>query len=431
MGAGTSLGGPLLGGPLGRGPRAKFRWTAFVLAVTSVGAAVPTPLYPIYESRFDFSAGVLGLVFASYTVGVLLTLFLVAPQAERIGRRPLLYVGMILTAAAAAVFVFANGVVALALARLVSGLAVGATTSVATAAMSDLEPHRDQHHVARVAVAANFGGFAIAVLLSGFLVQFAPHPTELPFLLPLLGAAVGIGAVRFLPETAPEVGVPLRSNIQRISVPREIRRPFWVAAGGIAACYSIYGFFAALVPSYLRSGLGDSSPFAAGALVALMFGTAAAIQLATPQIRDRRALLFGFPVLLATLVALVLILPLEAWAATAVVTFVLGAGVGLTFMGSTTLADRICTEDDRDEVLAGFYAAGYLALAVPTIGVAEASGLVGLTEAGVALGTVVAAAVALLYAETLRTPTPPGGGGRPRDPAPTVDVRQTRGSSNP
>ena len=58
---------------------------------------------------------------------------------------------------AAISFESATDVLWLALARFIAGFVLGATTSVATAAMSDLEPYRDQHHVV-VAVAANFGG---------------------------------------------------------------------------------------------------------------------------------------------------------------------------------------------------------------------------------------------------------------------------------
>ncbi len=164
------------------GPRGAFRWTAYTLAATSFAAAIPTPLYPLYEQRLHFSAGVLGLAFAAYTPGVFLTLFFVAPHAEQLGRRNLLYVGMAFTILAAIVFESATDVLWLALARFIAGFAVGATTSVATAAMSDLEPYRDQHHVARVAVAANFGGFAIGATLSGFLaeVRSGPNAARLP-----------------------------------------------------------------------------------------------------------------------------------------------------------------------------------------------------------------------------------------------------------
>jgi MFS family permease len=363
---------------------------------------------------FQFSSGVLGLVFGAYTLGVLVTLFLVAPQGERVGRKKLLYLAMGLTALGGLVFAFAPGVLWLTLARAICGLGVGATSSVATAAMSDLEPNQDQHHVARVAVAANFGGFAIGVVASGMVVQFAPYPTHLAYLLPLIACGIGFLAVYVTPETASAIGSKARFKIQSIAVPAALRRPFWVAAVGIAACYSIYGLFAALIPSYVRQGLGILSPLAAGGIVALMFGTAALMQLATPQIHDRRALLLGFPLLLGSLIALVLILPLATWSFLLLVSVGLGGAVGLTFMGSVTLVDRVAPEGDRGEMLAGFYSAGYLALAIPTIGVAEASESIGLTNAGVIFGSVLAVAVAVLYVTAYRTPTPPGGGGRPR-----------------
>ncbi len=395
-----------------------FRWTAYLLAVTAVGAAVPTPLYPIYESRFGFAAGTLGVIFAGYTAGVLLLLFFVAPQAEYVGRRRLLALGMVLTAFASVDFAFSNGVLLLALGRLVSGLAVGATTSVAAATMADLEPNRDQHHVARVAVAANFGGFAIAVLASGLLVQFVPDATQLPYVLPFAASLLGLLALRHLPETATAIGEHPKHRVQRISIPPRVRRSFWVAAGGIAACYALYGLFAALVPSYLRVGLSLSSPALAGGVVALMFGTAAVVQLFTSEIRDRRALLVGFPLLLASVVALVVALGLSAGILLGAVTVVLGAAVGLTFMGSTTLADRIASESERGELLAGFYSTGYLSLALPTVGVAVAASFVGLPDAAIVLGALVALLVAVLYVATVRTPTPAGGGGRPRDSPP-------------
>jgi predicted MFS family arabinose efflux permease len=397
-----------------RDSRGPFRGTAYALAVTSFAAAIPTPLYPVYEQEFHFSATVLGLMFAAYTPGVLLTLLLVAPTAEQVGRKRLLYLGMGLAALGAAVFALAPGVAWLALARVISGLAVGATTSVATAAMTDLEPNRDQHHVARVAVAANLGGFAVGVSLSGLLVQYAPSPAHLVFLLPIIASVIGVLVVRATPETAPRFGAPGPFHVQRIAVPPELRRAFWVSVGGITACYSIYGLFAALIPSYVREGLGIQSPVVAGGIVALMFGMAAATQLGTGQIRDRRALVAGLPFLLAALVALVLILGAGSWPLLVTVTAVLGAAVGLTFMGSVTLVDRIAPEDQRGEILAGFYSAGYLAVAVPTIGIAVASEQIGLTDAGILFGTVLGGTVAALWWLTYRTPTPPGGGGRPR-----------------
>jgi MFS family permease len=109
----------------------------------------------------------------------------------------------------------------------------------------------------------------------------------------------------------------------------------------------------------------------------------------------------------------------------------LGFALGLTFMGSVTLVDRVCPPAKRGEILAGFYSAGYLALSVPTVGVALASEQIGLTAAGIGFASLLAVAVAFLYWGTYRTPTPPGGGGRPRESRPSQDPGSTSGGGGP
>jgi predicted MFS family arabinose efflux permease len=394
--------------------RGGFRRTAYVLGLTSFVGGIPTPLYAGYAERFHFSAGTLGVIFGSYTLGVFLTLFFLAPHARRFGRRTLLAVAMGLTMAACTSYVLATGVDGLILARVFSGLAVGATTSVATAAMSDLEPNHDDHHVARVAVGANFGGFAVGALLSGLLATYAPYPYALVYVVAIAGSATGLWALHSTRETVAPLLPGEHAPDQRIFVPKELRPSFWVATGAIIACYSIYGLFGALIPSFVHSSLSVGSPAVTGAVVGAMFGCAALTQLATAQIRDRRSLLLGIPWLIGSLAVLGLVLRVPSWGLLAVVVVVIGVGVGLTFMGSGTLIDRLTTPANRDPILAGFYIAAYLALSVPTIGVAEASDRIGLTTAGLLFVGVLMVLLAFLGVRTYRTPTPPGGGGRPR-----------------
>ncbi|HXW67554.1 MAG TPA: MFS transporter [Thermoplasmata archaeon] len=400
-------------GPGSRGP---FRRVAFALAVTAFGAGAPTPVYALYESRFGFGSGVLGLVFGAYTLGVVATMLLVAPTSDRVGRRPVLFLGMVLSALSGLLFAFAGGVLALAAARIVSGLCVGATTSTATAAMASLIPDGDQHHVARVAVAANFGGVASGVAVSGLLVAYAPDPTRLIFVLLIALSALGAVAIATVPETVHAPSPRGIFHARRPRVPAALARSFGIAAIGLATCYAIYGFFAALAPTFLRTELGVGGPATIGLVVATMFALAALAQLALAEVRDRRALLLGFPLLLVALALfaaalLVASLPLLLAAAA-----LLGTGVGCAYMGSVTLIDRVSPEAGRGEILSMFYLVGYLALAVPTVGVAFASEAVGLGAAEAAFGAVLGAFVAFAYATTIATPTPPGGEGRPRAP---------------
>jgi MFS family permease len=393
--------------PSGRGP---FRRVAFALGVTAFGAGIPTPLYAVYEGRYGFGSGVLAVVFAAYTVGVLATMFLVAPLSDAIGRKPVLHLGMILTAVSGVAFIFATGAAGLAVARIISGLAVGATTSTATAAMARLEPNLDQHHVARVSVAANFGAVALGILVSGLMVAYLPDPTVLVFLLLIAIALVGMLAIAPIPETAELVRGPAR----RLRVPPDIRKPFGIAALAVAACYAIYGFFAALAPTFVRQGLSLGGPIPSALVVASMFGAAAATQLATAQLRDRRALLLGFPLLVVGLAVLAVALVTVSIAVLGVAALLLGIAVGCAYMGSVTLIDRVAPEDRRGEVLSAFYLLGYVALAVPTIGVGFAAQPFGLGASAAAFGITLGLFAVAGGVATFRTPTPPGGGGRPR-----------------
>ncbi len=391
-----------------------FRFAAFSLAVTAFGAGIPTPLYVVYQHEFHFDALVLAAIFGSYTLGVLVTMLFVAPLSDVVGRKPVLYLGMVLTGASAIVFILADGVAMLALARAVSGLAVGATTSTATAAMASLEPRRDQHHVARVSVAANFGAVASGILLSGFLSVYAPAPTTLIFLVLVAASGLGVAAVAATPERVPRQPGERRLHRQRLVVPPSIRGPFLVAAGALAACYSIYGFFGALAPTFLRDVLAVDNRAAAAGVVAILFGGAALVQLGLGEVRDRRALLLGLPIMLVALVALVIALPLSSLPLLIAAAALLGTGIGFVYMGSVTLIDRVAPVALRGEILSAFFVVGYLALAIPTVGVGIAADRIGLAGAAVAFGIALGVFAAALLVTTSFTPTPPGGEGRPR-----------------
>ncbi|MDE1819345.1 MAG: MFS transporter [Euryarchaeota archaeon] len=394
-----------------RGP---FRRIAYVLAVTAFGAGVPTPLYSIYQREYAFSSTVLAAIFASYTVGVLLTMFLLAPQADLVGTRPILYVGMLLTVLSGVLFLLANGVLALAAARFVSGLAVGATTGTATVSMTHREPHLDKHHVARVAVGANFGAVATGILVSSLSVAYLPDPRQLVYVFLVASALLGLLAIRVTPPHYHPGPGATRLRIRHISVPRSIRAPFWISAGGVAACYAIYGFFASLAPAAVREATGIA-PFEASAFVSVMFAGAAIVQIFLGQVRDRDALLLGLPMLALSLLLFVLSLPLASLPVLLGSGVLMGVAVGYVYMGAVTLVDRVAPDAVGGEVLSGFFLTGYLSLAVPTLGTAFLADHVGAAASGTAFGLALGVFVLLTYLATRRTSLPPGGEGRPHE----------------
>lgn len=397
---------------------------AYVLGVTAFGAGLPTPLYAVYQHEYGFSSLVLGGIFATYAGGVLLTMFFLAPQSDVIGTRPVLYIGMAFTGLAGVVFIFANGALWLAVARFISGLAVGAITSTATVSMTNREPNHDKHHVARVAVGANFGGVATGVLLSSVAVAVFPDPTQTVFLFLILAAGVAMGLLLVTPRRYHGPHRTESVRIERISVPKDLRGPFWVSVGGLTSCYAIYGFFASLAPTAVRQAT-NLPAFEAAAFVAIMFGCAALIQIFLGQVRDRNALLYGLPLLVLALVLFIVALPLGSIPLLITGGILMGIAVGFVYMGSVTLIDRVAPDNLRGEILSGFHFSGYTALAIPTLCLALVANILGVVVSGAVFGASLGIFVFMTYLATRRTTLPAGGGGRTRGPRETTITEGT------
>ena len=71
------------------------RTSAFWLLATTGGvvmfaSAAPSPLYPVYQQLWGFSAATLTLVFAVYVGALLLSLLTVGVLSDHVGRRPVI-----------------------------------------------------------------------------------------------------------------------------------------------------------------------------------------------------------------------------------------------------------------------------------------------------------------------------------------------------
>ena len=112
---------------------------AAAFLVTMVGTTMPTPLYPLYEQRFGFGSLVVTVVFATYAVGVGTALVVLGGLSDRIGRRPVLLLGLVFALLSSLVFLIPVEP-ALFVGRLLSGLSAGIFTGTATATIIDLAP---------------------------------------------------------------------------------------------------------------------------------------------------------------------------------------------------------------------------------------------------------------------------------------------------
>ena len=183
---------------------ASARWpvvvVGYVFTAVMLGGTVPAPLYPFYADALGLSPLDVTVVFSAYAVGTLTALLLGGGLSDRVGRRPVLTLAVLVAVLSTLVFLAWPTFPGLLLARVLSGLSVGLTTGTATAALAELHP--DRRTATTLATVANMGGLGLGPVLAGVIAEHLPGPTSTPFwaFLVVLLPAVALAVV---PETGP------------------------------------------------------------------------------------------------------------------------------------------------------------------------------------------------------------------------------------
>src|SRR5918998_1214740 len=177
-------------------PRLAYAHVAAVIGLALFASGTPSPLYGTYRELWGFSPVVLTLVYATYAFGVLAALLLAGRLSDEIGRRPVLLAALGTLMATTVLFMFADSTLWLFLARGIQGVATGLALGAASAALLDLHPKRNPAQVGLTNGVVSAGGMGLGVLLSATLVELAPAPRVLPYVVLLvLFAGLGVFAL--------------------------------------------------------------------------------------------------------------------------------------------------------------------------------------------------------------------------------------------
>lgn len=360
-------------------------FAAVTLAGMLAGSAAPTPLYHFYQESWSLPPVMLTIIFAIYALVLLATLLTVGSLSDFIGRRAVIFAGLVMSVASMVLFFSADSAGWLIAARCVQGIAAGILSSTLGATLMDTNPRSGPI----VNAVTPMFGMAFGVLGSGALVSFAPHPTELVYEIMLaffLGLAI---LLWWMPETAVRKSGAWGSLKPHVAVPPQCRAAFWRVTPSNIANWSLGGFYLSLMPSLLRAATELESPLVGGGIVALLtLSGAAGILIArhgTPPrilIGGTAAMAAGVAVTLSGVFSQQVLLMLAG-------TGIAGYGFGTCFFAATRMIMPLAGPTERAGLLSAFLLLSYLAFSLPVILLGLLTPYLGLVTASYLFGGIV------------------------------------------
>jgi MFS transporter, DHA1 family, solute carrier family 18 (vesicular amine transporter), member 1/2 len=332
-----------------------------VAAVTidSILLGVIAPLLPDIEARTGASDGALGLALAAYAIPIALLSLPFGRMADRVGRRSLLAVGLLVVAAGSGLFAVSESIGLLVAARAVQGIGSAASWISALALVSDTAPEGRRGEALGVALGATAAGSIAGPALGGVMADAISFAA--PFVLigglsiVLLGAALVV-----LPRETPRRGAAMPALPAIIRATRS-GAGAW-AAGVMLSSAGALGLIELVAPLDLDARLGLSS-----AAIGLLFAGSIAVDAALAPFGgrwgDRRGRRGPAVVgLAATALSALLLAVLPGWPGAAIALGVYGAGFSASMAAAVPWLDEAFAESDRGlayGVQNLLYASGY------------------------------------------------------------------------
>jgi MFS family permease len=361
------------------------------------------PLLPTIEERTGAGPDALGVTLAAYAVPIAVLSLPLGRIADRLGRRLLLAVGLMVVGAGSGLIAASDSLALLVAARAVQGVGSAASWIAALALVSDTAPPGKRGEALGVAIGATGVGSIAGPALGGVAADVVSF--EAPFLI-CCGAAVGlsVAALVLLPRDRKRAStaLPALATIRhalRASIGR------WASAIILVSAL-VLGVVEVVAPLDLDDRFGLSS-----AAIGLLFAGSIAVDAGIAPLGgrwgDRRGRLVPARAGLAiTALSALLLAALPGVAGTAIALGVYGAGFSLCFAAAVPMLDESFDEAERglaygfqNVLYAGGYALGPIAGGL-LLDVASAKVIYVGTAAAVAGAT-----IALLVGDRSKTAT--------------------------
>ena len=351
---------------------------SLALCIGTIGTALASPLYPIYQQLWHLLPSHITYIFVAYMFGCLATLLFLGRSSNSFGFLRTLQIGIVFVILGLALSSIASNALWLALGRFIIGIASGLISTSAMLGLITTIPDSHKQNAPQLSSIITVIGFGLGPFIGGLIAQFSSQPLVTPYL-PIIAAAILCFFGLFLVK-APQFKVQPFSIAPRLEIPAAQHHSLFFIAGLTAfSAFGAFSLFASLSPSFVKDLIPWHGPLVSGSAIASILLVSAVVQFSAKSLLPAKSLILGLITLVVSFVLLGLCMSMQ-WSILFFISDILvGVGHGLGLLGAFGLIHQMTTTDNRAAVMSTYLFIGYLGTIVPIIAVGYLADHFGLT----------------------------------------------------
>ena len=358
----------------------EFSTISFALVIGTMGTALASPLYPIYQRLWQLQPSDITYIFVAYMLGCLATLLFLGRLSNYFGFLRSLQFGIILVTLGLGLSIVAEHALFLGFARFIIGIASGLITTSAMLGMLHSIPRSHQSLAPQLSSVIAALGFGLGPLVGGLIAQLSTTPLVTPYVPVLMGSILCFIGLCFLPK--PQFIAQPFSIRPRLQMPIGSYRALFCLVGFAAfSAFAAFSLFASLSSSFVVSVLPNAGPLISGFAIALILFISALIQFFARRLEAHRAIDQGLIGMILSLILLALAMQFKSSWLFFISDILVGIGHGLTLLGAFALVHRMSQDHNRAALISSYLFIAYLGTILPIIAAGVFADYFGLTQA--------------------------------------------------
>ncbi|MGW3747016.1 MFS transporter [Streptomyces sp. NPDC005146] len=379
----------------GKSPRLAFSSAVISLVASFAATAAPIPLFNTYRAEDGFTNASLSLAVVTYSVGTIATLLVLGRLSNHLGRRLTAIASLGLLLLGCLLLLNVHDIGTLLAGRLLMGVGAGLASSSLTSYIVDAAPTRPEWLASVASSQGPMLGLTLGAIASGGLVQFAPWPRDLIYLVCAGLLVLAAALIVISPETAKSTPGAWRSLIPRVRVAARVRHLLPVAAAVFLATWATGAFYQAFMPALVADQLHTHSPLLLGLVFAAYMAPSVLGAPIGGRFTSAAAQRIGMIIFLAGWIGIVAAIAISTLVLFIAATVVAGAGQGIAISAATRGVLYGSTLADRAPIFSAIYLLCYSGAAFPSLISGQLSNALPLTQ--IVLGYGGLAVVATLF----------------------------------